>query len=170
MKGLLAICFVLVSSMVQAGEIGDLYDSSDASPTSVFGDRYAPVWVPDPGISEIGIERTYCFGTCPVYTFIVKRDGTFRYVGRSGVNREGTFTGTVPVEDLEWLALFIKESGFMQLRNSYSMNVSDSPTTYTMVVMKGQRKIVSNYADAGPSSLWAIEQLIDRLRDNANWN
>ena len=38
-----------------------------------------------------------------------------------------------------------------------------------MVVRNGKRKTVSNYANAGPMKLWAIESLIDDLLRNAQW-
>jgi hypothetical protein len=121
------------------------------------------------GITEIGIERTPCYGTCPIYTFIIKSDGTFRYKGEKFVERAGEFTGTIPVWHFHQLAQFIRDSGYAELENGYARAVTDNPTTYTMVVMSGERKTVSNYANAGPTKLWAIEQLIDDLMSKARW-
>lgn len=122
------------------------------------------------GISEIGIERTRCYGACPAYTFIVKSDGTFRYKGIEYVERKGEFIGTVPVGDFHALANFIKDSGYMELEEAYTRGVTDNPTTFTMVVMNGKRKTIRNYANAGPTKLWAIEQLIDKLMNKAKWS
>jgi len=122
------------------------------------------------GITEIGIERTGCFGACPSYTFIVKRDGTFRYKGFDYVERKGEFTGTISTWHFHRLAQFIRDSSFMELEDGYTRMITDSPTTYTMVVMNGKRKTVSNYANAGPTKLWAIEQLIDELMGKAKWD
>ena len=41
--------------------------------------------------------------------------------------------------------------------------------TYTTVVMNGKRKVIRNYANAGPTTLWAIEQLIDSLMTKVKW-
>jgi hypothetical protein len=57
----------------------------------------------------------------------------------------------------------------MQFDDSYSREITDCATTYTMVVMNGKRKTISNYANAGPTKLWAIEQLIDDLMAKAKW-
>ncbi len=122
------------------------------------------------GITEIGIERSPCYGTCPIYTFIIKSDGTFRYRGDKYVAREGEFAGTIPVWYFHQLAQFIRDSGYMELEDGYTRMVTDNPTTYTMVVMNGKRKTVSNYANAGPTKLWAIEQLIDDLMSKAKWD
>ena len=58
----------------------------------------------------------------------------------------------------------------MELEDGYTGLDTDNPTTYTMVVMNGKRKTVSNYANAGPTKLWAIEQLIDDLMAKAKWD
>ena len=122
------------------------------------------------GIIEIGIERTECFGTCPSYTAVIKSDGTFRYTGYNSVKRTGEHTGKVNIWKLRTLLQFIDESEFRSLHGSYSRMVSDNPTVYTMVTTKKGRKIVSNYANSGPTKLWAIEQLIDNLLLEADWD
>ena len=48
--------------------------------------------------------------------------------------------------------------------------MTDQPTCYTTVVMHGERKMVRNYANAGPTKLWAIEQIIDKLLLEAEWD
>jgi len=122
------------------------------------------------GIAEIGIERTGCYGTCPSYTFILKSDGTFRYKGFEYVERKGEFSGTIPVWYFHQLAQFVRDFGYMELEDSYTRAITDNPTTFTMVVMNGKRKTVLNYANAGPTKLWAIEQLTDDLMAKAKWD
>lgn len=122
------------------------------------------------GIIEIGIERTTCFGTCPAYTFIVRSDGTFRYKGEKHVERIGDFTGTIPVFEFHQLAQFIRDSGYLELDDTYERGRYDSPTVFTSVLTKGKRKVVSSNGDTGPSKLWAVEQLIDSAMRRAKWN
>src|ERR1051326_6289622 len=119
-----------------AGEISDYHrgktpNNAPGSGTATSTNR---------GITEIGIEQTPCYGRCPIFTFIAKSDGTFRYEGERYVDRVGDFTGTVSKSDFEQLAQFIKNSGFMQLEKNYSIAITDSSTTFTMVVMDGKRK------------------------------
>ena len=123
----------------------------------------------DHGITEIGIEHSGCFGSCPIYTLIVKSDGTFRYNGAKYVERKGEFKGTIQVWHFQQVAQFIRDSGYMELEDWYTRGLTDSATTYTLVVMGGKRKTVSNYANSGPSKLWAIEELIDGLMAKAQW-
>ena len=56
------------------------------------------------------------------------------------------------------------------MADSYAATVTDLPTVYTTVVLAGKRKVVKDYADAGPSKLWAVEQVIDKVLLDAEWD
>ena len=62
------------------------------------------------------------------------------------------------------IADLLDELKFADLDNEYEPRVTDNPTTFTTAVISGKRKTVSNYAEGGPTGLWAIEQLIDGVR------
>jgi hypothetical protein len=122
------------------------------------------------GITEIGLERTGCLGTCPVYTVIIKSDGTFRYHGERYVKREGDFTGRVANSEFTRLARFIREAGYAELKDEYDDPHTDGPTAYTKVATASGFKVVRNCDNSGPPKLWAIEELIDKLLMNAVWD
>lgn len=172
MKTFLIAVLLIAVLPARAGEISDYHSKHARDKFSDYRQsrNYSEVISTNHGITEIGIERTACFGTCPVYTFIIKSDGTFRYKGNRYVERLGDFTGKVPVWYFHQLAQFIRDSGYMELNDGYTCGVTDNPTTYTMVVMNGTRKTVSNYAQAGPTKLWAVEELIDDLMSKAKWD
>lgn len=177
--------FACLSAALSAGEVRDLFEKQQAGAPAA---ARRGILLNDPaqpkdqnhGITQIGIEHTPCFGHCPVFTFVVNSDGSFRYVsareGRSltpefgGKPREGSFTGKIDAREFHNLARYMKEAGFMELADRYDGNFTDAPTAYTMVVMNGTRKIVSNYGGVGPAKLWAMEKLIDRLLDIATWD
>jgi hypothetical protein len=104
---LLAASLMIGCSTALAGETHDLYDAPGSGPKDVQH-LTPPRGAGDHGISELGIERSARFGRCPVYTFIVSNDGTFRYTDVSYVDHMGEFTGTVPVQEFDWLAQFTK--------------------------------------------------------------
>ena len=124
----------------------------------------------DHDISEIKLERTRCLGACPVYSVTIKSDGSFQYQGRENVEHIGNYNGKVSLWAYNQLAGFIKDSDYMNLENSYHSNMSDQATVKTSVRMKDGNKSVSNYGNAGPAKLWAIEQLIDKMIMEAEWN
>jgi hypothetical protein len=122
------------------------------------------------GIDEIGLERTRCLTACPAYTVIIKADGTFRYTGEYGVERMGDYTGQVSVGQLNQVMSFINEALFFAFDDTYSSPFLDGPTSYLMVKKGTETKVVENYANSGPATLWEIEQLIDDLLETAEWN
>ena len=171
MKTFLVAVILTGSLLALGGEISDIHRTQVRDRPIDFrkSRSYDEVESTNHGITEVGIERTACFGRCPIYTFIIKSDGTFRYKGVEYVERKGEFTGTIPVEYFHRLAQFIRDSGYMELEDGYSRTGGRNATIYTMVVRNGKRKTVSNYNNVGPTKLWAIETPIDDLLRNAQW-
>ncbi len=128
------------------------------------------------GITEIDLEEVACgianggSSGCSSYKAVIKSDCSFQYKGDLDTSRLGTYQGRVSDYDFLALCRFIKESGYMDLKNSYDIPVYDMATTKTSVVMNGKRKSVSNYGDAAPHDVWALEQLIDKLLIEAKWH
>ena len=122
------------------------------------------------GIEEIAIERTPCYGSCPTYTFTVKQDGSFIYVGEQHVEHVGTFTGKLDSFAVKNVFLAIDDLGYMNLNYKYSADFLDSATVYSKVIKFGEIKVIENYAGTGPGKLLAVELLIDSLVAQINWD
>lgn len=120
-------------------------------------------------ITEIGITHSGCYGTCPVYNFFVKSDGSFEYIGFRFVKRKGEFVGSVDLQKLRDLFEVIENDEFLNFKDKYTRHITDMSTISTTVVMDGIRKVVEDYAGAGPPELRVIEQSIDDLMASAKW-
>jgi hypothetical protein len=133
MKLLVTACLIIGCSTARAGEIRDLYGASGGSQKDVQKVDSLPFVHTDHGITEIGIERTQCFGTCPIYAFVVKNDGTFRYTGEANVEHKGAHTGKIRNGAFDLLAQFIKDSGYMQLKDGMTggRSISRPPTRWS---------------------------------------
>ena len=122
------------------------------------------------GVTEIGIERTQCYGTCPDYTFVVSANGRCRYEGGKFAKVQGRRTGQASVIICHRIAEFSRELSFFALENEYDPTVTDNPTTFTTMVMNGKRKTIRNYAEGGPTRLLALELLIDQMLADVQWD
>lgn len=171
---LLLITATLLGTSVNAdsGELSKQHDAlyGNTQPVTRYIHSMSDVLDDHSGIDAIGLERTPCFGECPIYTVIIHKDGTFRYVGEAYVSHIGTFTGTVDTSELRDLFKYVNEMKYFQLATGYAYLVPDSSGTFTMVRKGSKTKVVSNYANSGPAKLWALEQLIDKLVMGAKWD
>src|SRR4051812_38135246 len=109
MKLLLVLSVLVLGGVSYAGELAD-YHQSHQTKNSVT--RTNLNWGHDKptGITEIGLERGVCFGSCPAYTVIIRSDGRVRYNGLFNTPRKGKFTGKVQAYYFNELAEFIAES------------------------------------------------------------
>jgi hypothetical protein len=130
------------------------------------------------GDPVISLERTPCFGGCPVYRIWVSADGKIGYEGRSHVRRVGTATGEVPVERVRVLLSELERAGYFSFANRYTSAEAtcgrystDSPSAITSVRFEGRSKrIVHDYGCGNaPGALVVLEQRIDEVLNSARW-
>jgi hypothetical protein len=120
-------------------------------------------------ITEITLERTPCFGTCPVYKVTLRRDGTAFYEGNEYVRQMGKHRGTIEAPLFDRLAQRVAGKGFFDLEGHYSEPVTDHPSVITTVLRGGTRKRVDRYANAGPRALKTLERAIDAAANRIGW-
>ncbi|MDB6147540.1 MAG: hypothetical protein JWO45_1204 [Spartobacteria bacterium] len=128
-------------------------------------------------ISEITLERTACYGTCPVYKVTLQSDGTVTYDGKEFVKEVGKRSGKISKEQFQQLVAQIQKTDFFNLEDEYRTRknadgsvtaVTDLPTCITTVKSGARSKIVKNYF-GGPESLKTLEDLIDKISGSALW-
>lgn len=158
---LMALCAALAFAARLSG--ADLADEFTAihgdEPKDVVREAYTP---PDSGgITELAIQRTPCFGTCPVYCFRIKADGSFQLDGTRFVKPEGATTGSIDPDVFKQVAWRIAQVRLDDLHASYRIGATDMPGLYIKVVKDGKTKII--YGGAGPLELGAIAAQIDKL-------
>jgi len=67
-------------------------------------------------IDAITLERTSCYGTCPVCKVTLHRDGTVAYDGKEFVKVTGHRTSKIPPERFQQLAREVEQIGFFRLQ------------------------------------------------------
>lgn len=118
-------------------------------------------------ITEISIEHTRCYGTCPIYKIILRPDNTAIYIGQKYSDRIGTYKADI--YQFSRISQAVREDGFFALRDSYTEAVTDQPSVITTVAQGKRRKVVDNHGDTGPQKLWEIQTLIDGAVAQARW-
>ncbi|MFT7463061.1 MAG: hypothetical protein ACI9EF_001403 [Pseudohongiellaceae bacterium] len=170
-KAALAVTSILLVTIT----FGDLRDmhlgmAADVGYDPAKSRKLSDVGASGHGITEIGIERGHSpWNIVPKYTAFISSDGTIRYEGIRHPEREGIYEGQITDSQFNELAWFIKTSGYLDLEHTYTLAAGCGASVYTTVLWYDQRKIVKNYAGAGPNELWAVEMLIDATLDGAEW-
>jgi Domain of unknown function (DUF6438) len=119
------------------------------------------------------LERTACFGFCPIYKVTIFRDGVVVYEGVKFVKTVGTAIGRLNARQLDRLRALFEQNDYFQLADSYqSLGVTDLPSAITSYSpRRGLTKTVNHYQGdrTAPPRLRRIEDGIDRIVDIEQW-
>src|SRR4051794_5202341 len=80
-------------------------------------DRSSPAVSSVPAIT---LERTACFGGCPVYTLSITPGGQVQYDGKAHVRKVAGATGTVPPEQVDALLSELERGGYFTFADRYT--------------------------------------------------
>jgi hypothetical protein len=126
----------------------------------------------------IVLERTPCFGSCPVYTVAVSPDGEVSYEGRANVKQLGTATSRIPKARVDSLLNELDRAGYFGFANGYVQSepacgryATDSPSAKTTVTYRGRTKTIMHDYGCGsvPGALVVLERRIDEVLGSSRW-
>ena len=169
---------LVISLAVGVGTYAFIQRHTDNQPTkddSGLAKSVGYAWTKDAeGISEITLERERCYGGCPVYKVILRRDEPATYIGRENVPRIGKYKSqTYPYQPLgaEFirLAKLVASQGYLKMNDRYTVAMTDAETVITSIVHNGERKTIVNYGNQGPVELYGIEMAIDGVAAQIKW-
>jgi hypothetical protein len=118
------------------------------------------------------LERTACFGACPVYTVSIKDDGSIIYDGQHFVTINGEQTGEMDPALVQQMLENFDAVGYFGWDDAYTdQSISDLPSVITSVTYNGETKRIERYAGdaSAPLALAFLEQWIDEMTNTANW-
>ena len=116
----------------------------------------------------IRLERTACYGRCPVYSVTIDAKGNVTYDGTQFVRVVGRQTDRIPVSRVAALVETVDRIRFFDLDDKYSQLITDLPTTFVTVTRHGRSKRIEDYFGA-PQSLKGLERQIDDTARTERW-
>lgn len=137
-----------------------------------------PTPTPDYARLVITLERTACFGACPIYKLTIYGDGRVEYEGERFVDVTGKQSSTISADQVRELVDALEQADYFNLKDDYTVPVSDLPTTRTSVTLDGKTKSISNYGscffdmegvEKAPQALCDFETKIDAVTNSAQW-
>jgi len=120
----------------------------------------------------ITLERTPCFGKCPVYSLKIKGDGAVIYAGEEFVKTEGIQESTISEDAIQQLITEFEKADYFSLKDSYTaFGVSDMPFVNTSITIGGKTKAINHYLGdrSAPEQLTKLENKIDEIVNSAQW-
>ena len=120
----------------------------------------------------ITLERTACFGICPVYRLTIYGDGRVVYEGIRCVRIEGTRTATISENKIDELITEFRKIDFFSLKDSYEEhNATDMPSAFTSLIINGETKTIRHYHGdfSAPQRLTELENKIDQIVSSDQW-
>jgi len=145
-------------------------NSRSASPEGITVDS-----VPAPVIT---LERTPCFGGCPVYRLAVTSDGVVRYEGKAQVQKLGQASSRISPDTVQALLSELERAGYFSFASRYAAAepvcgryAADSPSVITSISSEGRTKRVEHDYGCGaaPGALVVLERRIDEVLGSAQW-
>jgi len=130
-----------------------------------------------PQDAVIRLQRTSCYGPCPVYTVTIDARGGVTYDGERAVRVIGRRTAQIDPSIVTKLLSRAETIQFFHMRDAYRVieypdgtvtMVTDLPTTIVTVTVNGRTKRVEDYM-AAPDSFAAFERDIDAAAGTKRW-
>jgi hypothetical protein len=115
---------------------------------------------------DIKLERTECYGTCPVYSVSVDQDGVVTFIGKKHVGFIGTMIYSIPKANAEALARDFIALRYAGLKREYRGNVTDLATYSVSFRAENYNQTIIDYAgydDAMPPSVTQLQNRIDEV-------
>jgi hypothetical protein len=132
------------------------------------------------GSDVITLERTPCFGSCPVYKVTITSEGSVTFVGDRFTKTMGTAKGKITPDAFRQLAAEFEKINYFSLPDRFEGGtpecpqvVTDMPGASTAIRFRGRSKGVYHYDGCGNSgvlkSLSALEDKIDQVAGTEKW-
>jgi hypothetical protein len=124
--------------------------------------------------TRVMLERTECYGTCPVYSLSIAGDGTVAYFGKKYVSVKGPASKQVSISAVQALVDQMLQVDYFNLSVPADCPAglyTDAPGATTALTLNGQTHTVYHYHGnaCAPADLSPLEDAIDALADSAAW-
>jgi Domain of unknown function (DUF6438) len=124
----------------------------------------------------ITLERTQCFGTCPMYKLTIFSDGTVSYEGIKYVKKVGKASGRITRAKLNGLIEQFKHIDYFNLPDSFEpgqktcpQEWTDMPSAITSLTWHGKSKTIRHYYGCrGLSTLERLTELEKKIDTAVN--
>lgn len=114
------------------------------------------------------MQRTPCFGQCPVYTIRIYQSGRAYLEGKRFFDYEGWFKTKFSESEMIQIKTWANEAGYWKMNHVYDAPVTDLPSSTTALKTDSQYQWVYNRMNS-PDELRIFERNIETLIKDQDW-
>jgi hypothetical protein len=121
---------------------------------------------------HFGLERTACYGVCPVYSVDIAGDGHVIYKGLDFADVLGEHRYEIPREEVARLLEKVRSGDLWSLRDRYAATVTDWPNHTVTIRMGSAERHIVDYAGRRvgmPAAVSNFEHEIDKAARIETW-
>ena len=120
---------------------------------------------------KITLQRSHCFGICPVYNVTIFGNGSVVYEGIANVKYTGIQFSTISEDQVKQLLFEFKNIDYFSFNETEIANnvVYDAPYCITSLSINGKTKTIQHYETAKPEALTVLEDIIDETVHSSQW-
>lgn len=116
----------------------------------------------------IVIQKTSCYGKCPVYEMKIFKSGKIILKGEKNMDKIGNYVTKISKKELKSLIRNFDQIDFFNINDEYTARITDLPTTYLSFNNKNQSKTIKDYHGA-PKELKDLEKRIENYLQLSSW-
>jgi len=116
----------------------------------------------------LSMERTPCFGRCPVYEIKLYKSGLLTYQGKKFTDSVGCFYRIISKKQISDLKLQFDSANYFSMADKYPEDKkapTDLPSCILFYNNGNQQKTITDKRWQSPETLTALEKEIDKLID-----
>jgi hypothetical protein len=117
---------------------------------------------------KIQMQKTSCFGRCPVYLISINSDGRAEYLGTLHVKKLGKFEKQLNEQEKNDLFSAFNNSSIWEMKDEYLFNATDIPSTIVTYSYNGKTKTIKDQKDA-PEKLKELEKMVEAIAESDGW-
>ncbi|HVT86969.1 MAG TPA: DUF6438 domain-containing protein [Chitinophagaceae bacterium] len=124
----------------------------------------------DYAIDSIEYRTSACFGSCPVFSIVMDKNGNAEYDAEVYNSKRGKFTAVVKKENFNDIVGLINYISVKELDNNYKVSWTDDQTCWLRIRFSdGSIKEISDYGLKGTFGLRLLYSLFFDLRNSQDW-
>jgi hypothetical protein len=153
-------------SEARPATLQELIESGHARPEEISPQRLEALFP----FESISLERTPCYGGCPVYTVTFRRDGSATVERDDWQRRQReTYAGTIGRRDFARLTQLVQAAREVARDRRYRARWTDDYSANIRAESKDSTWEVSDYGEVSPPQVWALATILDAMKEQTAW-